>query len=105
MVTAEFAVGLLAVVPLLLALIALTAVGAQAARGQEAARVAARLLARGEAQPIVVAKVQESLPQARISVWTEADIVHVQVEQTAGGMGLLPQFTITGKAATPVEHG
>lgn len=103
MVTAEFAVGMLAVVPLLLALVGLTAAGVMAVQGQEAARVGARLLARGEAPTAVQAHMRSALPDAQVDIQMQSGMARVQVSQTVGGFGLLPEFTITGRAATPVE--
>jgi hypothetical protein len=103
MVTAEFAVGLLAVVPLLLGLVGITAAGVMAVQGQEAARVGARLLARGDSPSSVDAYLRGALPDAQVSIETSSGMVHVLVRRTAGGFGLLPEFAITGRAATPVE--
>nr|MCU0295980.1 hypothetical protein [Candidatus Nanopelagicales bacterium] len=103
MVTAEFAVGLLAVIPVLLGLVGLTAAGVMAVQGQEAARVGARLLARGESPVSVQAHLHSALPDAQVSIETQAGMVHVLVRQTVGGFGLVPEFAITGRAVTPAE--
>jgi len=103
MFTAEFAVGLLAVVPLLLALASVVAAGAVQVQTAEMARTAARLTARGESVAAVEAEVAADLPQARVEVVTEAEHVRVVVSRTVGGAGLLPVWTISSETRVPRE--
>ena len=104
MVTAEFAVTLLAVIPLVLGLVALVALGATQVRLQEAARTGARLVARGESQVAASQRVREILPAADVSVDGGNDEVAFTVRQRVGGIAALPSFTMQARAATPVEH-
>jgi hypothetical protein len=103
MVTAEFAVGLLAVVPLVLSLVALVAAGATQIQVQEAARTGARLLARGEGVATVQEQVRAVLPAAAVTVVDDGGFAVVDVRQPMGGRGLLPGFTLHAEARTPRE--
>jgi hypothetical protein len=103
MFTAEFAVGLLAVVPLLLALVSVVAAGAVQVKTAETARTAARLLARGESPAAVRAEVAAALPGAQVEFVTEPAHVQVLVSRTVGGAGLLPTWTISSKVWVPRE--
>lgn len=103
MVTAEFAVGLLAVVPLVLSLLALVVTGATQIRVQEAARTGARLLARGEGVETVQDHVRSVLPAASVTIVEDGGYAVVDVRQPVGGRGLLPTFTLHAQARTPHE--
>jgi len=103
MVTAEFAVGLLAVVPLLLALVSVVAAGAVQVKTAEMARTAGRLLARGESPEAVRAEVASALPDARVDLVTESEHVRVQVCHVVGGVGVLPSWPICAQARVPRE--
>ncbi len=103
MVTAEFAVGLLAVVPLVLSLVALTGIGASQVQVVEAARTGARLLARGEPESVARAQVSAILPGADVSIDRGAEGVSCEVSRRVGGQGLLPRFTLRASATTPLE--
>jgi hypothetical protein len=103
MITAEFAVGLVAVVPVLLALVALLGVGIQQVRLVEAARSGARMLARGDSVADVRTQVQTDLPGTEVAVRTEAHSVRVEVSRTVAGQGLLPGFTLRTQARAPRE--
>jgi hypothetical protein len=103
MFTAEMAVGLLAVVPLLLALVSVVAAGAVQVKTAEMARTAARLVARGESQEAVRAEVAVDLPTARVQFVDEPAHVRVVVSRRVGGVGLLPVWTISSEARVPRE--
>jgi hypothetical protein len=103
MVTAEFAVGLLAVVPLVLSLVALTGIGASQVQVVEAARTGARLLARGEPESVARAQVAVILPDAAMSIDRGSEGVSFEVSRRVGGQGMLPGFTLRASATTPLE--
>jgi hypothetical protein len=103
MVTAEFAVGLLAVVPLVLSLVALTGIGASQVQVVEAARTCARLLARGEPESVARAQVTAILTGADVSIERGTEGVSCEVSRRVGGQGLLPRFTLRATATTPLE--
>lgn len=103
MVTAEFAVGILAVIPVVLSLVLLVASAAVQMQVLEAARTGARMVARGDAETVVREQVTVAVPGAQVAI-TEVDATaEVHVSRLMGGMGMLPQFTISATARTPVE--
>ena len=103
MVTAEFAIGLLAVVPVMLSLVVLTAATAGQVKAVEAARTAARVLARGQPEDDARRIVEEVLPLAQVDIARDQDRVEVVVRHTVGGFGVLPAFTLGGTAVTVLE--
>ena len=103
MFTAEFAVGLLAVVPLLLALTVIVSAGAMQVKTAEMARTAARLAARGESQATVRAEVAADLPDADVEFGVEPSHVQVIVSRVVGGVGVLPRWTISSAVRVPRE--
>ncbi len=103
MFTAEFAVGLLAVVPLVVALASVVALGAVQVQTAEMARTAARLVARGESAGEVRDEVAADLPGAQVEFVNEAEHVQVVVSRTVGGVGLLPTWTISSRTRVPRE--
>lgn len=103
MFTAELAVGLLAVVPLLFALVGVVAAGAVQVKTAEMARTAARLLARRESPEVVRAEVATALPDARLELATESDYVQVVVCQAVGGVGVLPSWPVCSEVRVPRE--
>jgi Flp pilus assembly protein TadG len=103
MVTAEFAVGLLAVIPLLLSLVALTGIGATQVKVVEAARTGARLMARGESELVARDQVRAIVPAADVTTERDAGRVSFVVTQRVGGQGMLPVFTLRASAVSPVE--
>ena len=103
MFTAEFAVGLLAVVPLLLALTLIVAAGTTQVKTAEMARTAARLAARGESQATARAEVAADLPDATVEFVVEPSHVRVIVSRVVGGAGLLPRWTISSQVRVPRE--
>jgi hypothetical protein len=104
MVTAEFAIGMLAVVPLLLAVVLLGAAAAVKVQVAEGARTAARMLARGDDPAVVRSHFATTLPAAQIALRPEGQVVRVDVSQPVVIGGLLPSFTVTGTAVTAVEE-
>jgi hypothetical protein len=105
MVTAEFAVGLLAVVPMVLSLVALIGAGATQVQVVEAARTGARLLARGEPDAVARQQVSAIVPRADLHIERSADVVVFEVRQRVGGRGMLPGFTVRAAASSPAETG
>lgn len=103
MFTAEFAVGLLAVVPLLLALTSVVAAGAVQVKTAETARTAARLAARGETPEAVRAQVAADMPGATVDLVAEPAHVRVVVRQEVGGVGVLPTWTVSSQIRVPRE--
>ncbi len=103
MVTAEFAIGLLAVVPMVLSLVALIGVGATQVQVVEAARTGARLLARGETDAVARQQVAVIVPDADLRIERSTDLVVFEVTQWVGGQGLLPGFTVRAEATSPAE--
>lgn len=104
MVTAEFAVGVLAVIPLVLSLVLLIAAAAVQVQVLEAARTGARMLARGDTEDAVRTQVMTAVPGARVEVVEEVDDAEVSVSRPMGGFGVLPAFTMSATVRTPVEH-
>jgi Flp pilus assembly protein TadG len=108
MVTAEMAVVLPALaVALVFALWSVAAVTAQL-RCVDAARVAARALARGEASDVSVAAARAAAPAgAQVVVSQSGDLVMVDVRATARlpgpWSGALPGLLLSGRAVAAVE--
>jgi hypothetical protein len=106
--TAETAVVLPALaVVLLLSLWSVAAVTAQL-RCVDAARTAARALARGESGPASAAAAREAAPDgARVAVTRSGDTVLVEVTAVAGfpgpWSGSLPALRLSGRAAAVLE--
>lgn len=108
MATAELAV----VLPVLVLVVALAVTAIRAGIDQirlvDAARLAARSLARGDPPGQAVALAGRGAPEgARVSVeFTGAPAgVTVVVESRAGGLGgLLPSWQLSARAWTPVER-
>lgn len=104
MVTAEFAVGILAVIPVVLSLTLLVAAAAVQVQVLEAARTGARMLARGDAQDAVRAQVMGAAPGAQVQISEVDENAEVIVTRPMGGLGVLPEFTISASARTPAER-
>ncbi|EIV95342.1 TadE family protein [Frankia sp. QA3] len=105
--TAELAVGLPSVfVVFFLAAWMLGVVGAQA-RCADAARVGARLAARGETAAAVTAAVTRAAPRdATLRMHRQAGLLDVEVSARVGAAGLgrlVPALVVTAHAVTPVE--
>ncbi len=103
MVTAEFAVGLFAVLPVILGLLLMIGAAASKVQAIEAARVAARMLARGDSEAQARAHVHDVLAHADMIIDAEESRVRVQVSQRIEVGGFLPAFTVSGTAITPRE--
>ncbi|MBK6762114.1 MAG: pilus assembly protein TadE [Micrococcales bacterium] len=103
MFTAELAVGLLAVIPVVLALVGVVAAGAVQVQTTEAARTAARMLARGDDEVAVREQVVSALPGAQVRIHDEAGRLRVEVSRVVGGRGLLPRFTMRAEVRTVRE--
>lgn len=103
MVTAEFALGLLAVLPVMVSVILLLAAASTQVKVTEGARTAARMLARGDSAVAAREAVHALVPQAQVDVVERGDDVVVDVRQTFRPASLLPGFTLHGTAVTPVE--
>ena len=107
MVTAELAIAVPALLLVLSICVAVVAVVAARVRCIDAAAVAARLAARGEASAIVLAEVHAIVPGAVVTVHRAANgFVDVTVRQrlqlpVAGG--LLPGVTVAEHLAVPDE--
>ncbi len=97
------AVGLLAVIPVVLALVGLVAAGAVQVQTTEAARTAARMLARGDDEATVNDQVTSALPGAQVRIHDEGGRLRVEVSRVVGGRGLLPRFTLRAEVRTVRE--
>ncbi len=84
-VTAEFAAALPAVVLLLGLALAAFAVGSQTVRLQDAAGLAARVMARGEPPAAVAAAVEALVPQAAVGRAERSGLVCAVVSARAAG--------------------
>ena len=105
MVTAEFAIGLLAVIPILLSIVLVVGAAAVKVQVVEGARTAARMLARGDAEVDAIEQVHISLPQAQVQIIRDEATVTVAVDRVVQLAGILPDFSVTGTATTPAEAG
>ena len=104
MVTAETAIVLPFVVLVAVVLTWVVSLGATQMRVNDAARDAARMLARGQSQQQAIETVREHLPRARTQVRTEDGIAIVRVRSKAK-LPLIQraQITLTGRAETVIE--
>lgn len=103
--TAELAVGLPSVfVVFFLAAWMLSAVSAQA-RCADAARVGARLAARGETTAAVFTAVTRAAPSgATMQLHRQTGLLDVEVSAPTAGLGhLVPTLVVTAHAVAPVE--
>lgn len=104
MVTAELAVALPAVTLVLVICVAGLMAGVDQIRCVDAARLASRAAARGD--PVEEARrlaVRAAPAGAEINVATSGDEVHVVVRARSGGWGIVPTWTVSASATTPVE--
>ena len=104
MVTGEFAVAMLALVPIMSAMLLLIVMGAEQVRVLESARTAARMLARGDSEAQARAQVTGVIPSAQVSSRRQGRDVVVRVVHPVDPLGPLPAFTIGATAVTPVEE-
>lgn len=105
MVTAELAVGMLAVVPVAASIIMLAGLAAVQVEVVEAARQAARSMARGDPESAVRADVARILPGADVATSTEGTLVTVTVSEPVGGWSLVPRFSLSASATAALEDG
>lgn len=105
MVTAELAVAIPSVVLVLALCLVAVGAGVDQIRCVDAARIASRAAARGDDTGRVRALAAEAAPAgADVAVATVAGGVRVTVTARAGGWGgVLPSWTLTASAVTPVE--
>lgn len=105
MVTAELAVALLAVVPVAASLIMLAGLAAAQVEVVEAARQAARSMARGDPESAMRADVARILPGAAVQTSTEGALITVTVSEPVGGWALVPRFSLSASATAAIEDG
>jgi hypothetical protein len=107
MVTAELAVALPAVVLVLAMCLAGVTAGIDQIRCVDAARVAARSAARGDAPGVVREVALAAAPAGSIvAVLADAAHVTVTVEARSGGWGgVLPSWALSAQATAPRESG
>lgn len=105
MFTAELAVGMLAVTPLVVALLMLVAAGSVQVRVTEAARTGTRMLVRGDSDQLVRDEIRAMLPGATVVIERAGGRSAVEVLQAVGGGGMLPGFTLRAKVSGADEVG
>lgn len=107
MATAEFAVAVPAVVLVLAICLTGLLAGLDQVRCVDAAHLAARAAARGDAPDRVRDLARRAAPDgAVVSVSRRGAEVEVVVRSTSGGWGgVLPAFALSAAARTPVEEG
>ncbi|EWT03661.1 hypothetical protein N865_09460 [Intrasporangium oryzae NRRL B-24470] len=104
MVTAELAVALPAVTLVLVVCAAGLMAGVDQIRCVDAARLAGRAAARGD--PVEEARrlaLTAAPAGAEIDLVTAGDEVHVVVRARSGEWGIVPGWTVSASAITPVE--
>ena len=87
-----------------LALVGVVAAGAVQVQTTEAARTAARMLARGDEEATVRDQVASALPGAQVRIRDEGPRVRVEVARDVGGRGVVPRFTIRAEVRTVREE-
>jgi hypothetical protein len=107
-VTAETAIVLPILVAFAVGLVWLVSLGVTSARCVDAAREAARALARGDSRPTAVALARRSAPEGSgIAVVATGDVVEVTVSVDAHAPGpllaALPAVHLTGTAVSALE--
>lgn len=103
MVSAEMAVAILAALPLMVGVVMVVGSAALQVQVMEAARTAARMVARGDEAPVVQEHVVASLPHAQVRIEQSGTDVVVTVAQVVDIGGVVPPFTVSGRAVTPDE--
>jgi hypothetical protein len=104
MVTLELAVAIPAIVLVLLVCLAGVRAGIDQVRCVDAARLASRAAARGD--PIAEARrlaLRAAPPGATVMVSASDGQAQVVVTARAGGWGVVPSWTVSASATTPVE--
>lgn len=104
-VTAEFAVILPAVVFMLALLLGAAATGICQLQLEEAARVAARAAARGEAQATIRGLTGQIDPDIRVSVLEQSGCcLQIQTQRQAPGLiGAMTGWQLSAQASVPLE--
>ena len=107
-VTAEAATVLPLLVAVTLAMVWLVTLGLAEMQVTDAAREAARALARGEPRDTAVALARRAAPGSRVTVGEEAGTVVVRVDRrvspAAGALGDLAGATVHGEAVALLEE-
>jgi hypothetical protein len=107
MVTAELAVAIPAVVVVLVVCLSGVAAVVDQVRVVDAARLASRAAARGDDVGSAAALARRAAPsgaQVRISAGGGEAVVHIEA-RTGGWGGIVPRWTVSADARTPVEEG
>lgn len=109
MVSAEFAVVLMAVSLVIIMVVFAATVGVSYVQTQDAARQAARLVARGEPHSVAKQQARRAIPDAKISISESGEAVSVSVVSAVSlpiAKLRLPALTVSSTAHTPRErHG
>lgn len=105
-ITAEFAVALPAVIVVLAFLLGAAATGISALQLEEASRLGARALARGESQEQVIELVRGVDEEIQISMGTSEQSAVVTTSRRAPGIiGSWGGFELSSEAKVPFEQG
>lgn len=107
MVTAEFAVVLMAVSLVMIMVVFAATVGVSYVKTQDTARQAARMIARGESQSVAVSQARGALPGASVTVNSSSDTVAVHVVSSVSfpvAKIRLGGITVSSTAHAPKEH-
>ena len=104
MVTLEVALAIPVVLIVTVAATLLLSLGHLQARLTDAARSAARDVARGQSQELAVAHATRGVPGARVEVTVSGDVVSVRAEQEVRGPGPLLAAIRRTVSATVVTH-
>lgn len=106
MVSAEFAVVLMAVSLVMIMVVFAAAVGVSYIQTQDAARQAARVIARGESESSAIRQARDVLAGAKVSVRDSGQVVSVKVSSSVSlpvGKLRLGLLTVTSTAYAPKE--
>ena len=107
MVSAEFAVVMFAVSLVMIMVVFAATVGVSYVQTQDAARQAARMIARGESQSVATRAARESLPGAKVSVSSTESVVSVHVSASVSlpvAKLSLGTLTVESSAHSPREN-
>lgn len=104
MIVVELAIGLLAIVLVLVMVLGVVTIGLAHVSALDAARAGARAAARGESDARVVSVARQSAPDARISIVGDDRTVAVTVVDNRRPFPGLPAVTITRRAVAERER-
>jgi Flp pilus assembly protein TadG len=108
-VTAELAIGLPILVSLTVGLVWLLTLGIAQVRMVDAAREAARMVARGDPGSAAIEQAERVAPGARVTIGTRTGDVVATVSDTVsppgGLLGFLPGVRVHAEAVTTAESG